>query len=296
MGKQIIIWALAVGLLFCNQLMDLMTVHAVEQQSLGYGDDAKPWWSNWWPKTRPDQNEKEFPELRGGSESSERGRQQPVSLYVLQERYPDVFFLQGPASPKRVALTFDDGPDPRYTESVLDILKEYNVPATFFLLGSRAAAYPDIVRRINNEGHIIGNHTYFHPNLVEEADLQTLEREVTRTEDVLNGIIGYRTKLFRPPYGFLYNELVEKLAEMQYLVIGWSVDSLDWQEEAPEIIATRVLETVQPGAIILMHDGADWDGNRTPTIEALRQIIPELQRQGYQFVTVPELLNVPFVK
>ncbi|WP_010272672.1 polysaccharide deacetylase family protein [Paenibacillus senegalensis] len=132
---------------------------------------------------------------------------------------------------------------------------------------------------------------YPHPN-----DTELCNSEVTRTEDVLNGIIGYRTKLFKPPYGFLYNELVGRLAEMQYLVIDWSFDSLDWQEEAPEIITTRVLETVQPGGIILMHDGADRDGNRTPTIEALRQIIPELQRQGYQFVTVPELLNVPFVK
>ncbi len=163
-------------------------------------------------------------------------------------------------------------------------------------MGSRAIAYPEIVERMNNEGHVIGNHTYFHPNLVKEGDIATLEREVTRTEDVLRDIIGYETSLFRAPYGFLYNELVEKLAEMQYSVIGWSVDSLDWQEESPEVITSRVLDNVQPGAIILMHDGADWDGDRTNTIESLKQIIPALQEQGYEFVTVPELLNIPFTK
>ena len=238
----------------------------------------------------------DFPNLRGGYESSERERQQPVDMRVLQQLYPDTFFLQGPTDQNQIALTFDDGPDSRFTNDVLDVLNQYNVPATFFLLGSRAVAYPEIVTRIQNEGHMIGNHTYFHPNLVDESDMATLEREVIRTEDALNDIIGYRTKLFRPPYGFLYNELVEKLAELNYSVIGWSVDSLDWQEEPPEVIASNVLDIVHPGAIILMHDGADWDGDRTNTIESLHQIIPTLQEQGYEFVTVPELLNIPFEK
>lgn len=217
-------------------------------------------------------------------------------MRILQQRYPDTFFLQGSTTQNRVALTFDDGPDPRFTNDILDVLNQYNVPGTFFLMGSRAVAYPEIVTRIQSEGHVIGNHTYFHPNLVDESSLETLEREVTRTEDALNDIIGFRTRLFRPPYGFLYNELVEKLAEMNYLVIGWSVDSLDWQEDPPEVIASNVLGITHPGAIILMHDGADWDGDRTNTIEALKQIIPTLQEQGYEFVTVPELLNIPFSK
>lgn len=239
-------------------------------------------------------SEEDFLDRSGGPDQMER--QQPVDLRVLQQRYPEVFFLQGPADQNRVALTFDDGPDPRFTGEVLDVLNQYNVPATFFLFGARSVANPELVTRIHNEGHVIGNHTYFHPNLVDEADLNTLEREVSNTEDALYDIIGYRTKLFRPPYGFLYNELVEKLADMQYLVIGWSVDSLDWQEDPPEVIAANVLDIVHPGAIILMHDGADWDGDRTNTIEALHQIIPTLQAQGYEFVTVPELLNVPYQK
>ena len=281
---------LVVVLLFCFQILDIMTVYAngpapdngdVEQQV---------------KRDKPDKPKEDFPNLKGGPENPERVLPQPVDMTILQKQYPDTFILRGPTDQKRIALTFDDGPDPRFTEDVLNVLNQYNVSGTFFLMGSRAIAYPEIVERINNEGHVIGNHTYFHPNLVKEADIPTLEREVTRTENTLNDIIDYRTSLFRPPYGFLYNELVEKLAEMQYLIIGWSVDSLDWEEDPPEVIASNVLDNVHPGAIILMHDGADWDGDRTNTIAALRQIIPALQKQGYEFVTVPKLLNVPYAK
>lgn len=246
----------------------------------------------WWKKKDKD----ELPRLGDGNENPERIQEQPVSNIILQQRYPETIVLQGPTTEKKIALTFDDGPDPRFSETVLDLLKEYNVPATFFVMGSRAIAYPEIVERANAEGHIIGNHTYFHPNLVKEGDLATLEREVTRTENTLNEIIGYRTKLFRAPYGFLYNKLVEKLRDMDYSVVVWSVDSLDWQEDPPETIADNVLNNVHPGAIVLMHDGGDWDADRTNTIASLRQIIPALQEQGYQFVTVPELLNIPYQK
>lgn len=248
----------------------------------------------WWWKKGGSEPPKDLPRLGGGAENPERNRQQPVSNIVLQQMYPETVFLQGAPTQNRIAITFDDGPDPRFTEEVLDVLREYNVPATFFVMGSRAIAFPEIVQRMQNEGHIIGNHTYWHPNLVQKGDLATLEAEVMRTENTLNDIINYRTRLFRAPYGFLFEDLVEKLAELQYYVIAWSVDSLDWQEEPPSVIAQTVLNQVQPGAIILMHDGGDWDADRTNTIASLRQIIPTLQAQGYEFVTVPELLNLPY--
>ncbi|MDL4840856.1 polysaccharide deacetylase family protein [Aquibacillus rhizosphaerae] len=236
-----------------------------------------------------------LPDPEGGPEHTERVRY-PVSNIILQERYPETIVLRGPQTEKKVALTFDDGPDPRFTPQILDILKKYNVKATFFLMGARVNAYPDLVERIIEEGHIVANHTYWHPNLVEEADLDTLEREVNKTENMLNEQIGYRTNLFRAPYGFLYNELVEKLSDLNYTVVGWSVDSLDWQESPPKDIAYNVLSNVHPGAIILMHDGADWEGNRTNTIKSLRQIIPSLKEQGFEFETVPELLDIPYKK
>ena len=289
MKKRIFKWLLVTGFLFCLHITDIMTVYANEG---ALADLSRQWLK----VDLQDDSEEDLPNLKGESEKSGRDPLQPVDLRILQKRYPEIFFLQGPTDQKRVALTFDDGPDPRFSNDVLDVLKQYNVPATFFVLGSKAVANPEIVKRMQNEGHVIGNHTYAHPNLVKESDLGTLEREVTRTEDALNDIIGYRTKLFRPPYGFLYNELVEKLREMNYYVIGWSVDSLDWQEDPPEVITSNVVDNIQPGAIILMHDGAEPGGDRTNTIESLHQIIPKLQEQGYEFVTVPELLNIPFKK
>jgi peptidoglycan-N-acetylglucosamine deacetylase len=241
------------------------------------------------------QTPEDLPQLEGGPETTERVRY-PVSNIVLQQRYPETIVLSGPSTAKRIALTFDDGPDPRFTGQVLDVLKQNNVKATFFVMGARAEAYPDLVKRMINEGHIVGNHSFWHPNLVDQASIATLEREVNRTEDALEKLIGYRTKLFRAPYGFLYNELVEKLREMNYTVVAWSVDSLDWQEEPPTVIANTVTSQVKPGSVILMHDGGEWDANRTPTIQSLQQIIPTLKQQGYEFVTVPELLSIPYQK
>lgn len=289
MKERIVKWLLVTGFLFCLPITVIMSVYANEGP---LADSARQWL-----KTDLQVNaEQDLYDLKGVTEISVRDPEQPVDLRILQQRYPEIFFLQGPTDQKRIALTFDDGPDSRFSNDVLDVLKQYNVPATFFLLGSKAVANPEIVKRMQNEGHVIGNHTYAHPNLVEEADLETLESEVTRTEDALNEIIGYRTKLFRPPYGFLYNELVEKLGDMNYYVIGWSVDSLDWQEDTPEDITSKVVDNIQPGSIILMHDGAESSGDRTNTILSLQQIIPKLQEQGYEFVTVPDLLSIPFEK
>lgn len=148
-------------------------------------------------------------------------------------------------------------------------------------MGVRAEAYPDLTSRIVNEGHIVGNHTFWHPDLVQEGNIDTLIREVENTETLLESIIGYETTLFRPPYGFLYEELVEELDELKYSVIGWSVDALDWQDLTPDEIVNNILMGVHPGAIVLLHDGTEADGDQTETIEALRQLIPERQEQGY---------------
>lgn len=243
--------------------------------------------------THAQPNQEDLPEPEGGSELSERVRY-PVANTILQQQYPETMVLSGDRSENKLALTFDDGPDPRFTPQILDVLEGYNVKATFFLMGARAEAHPELVKRMIDEGHIIANHTYWHPNLVNEDDVATLENEVNKTEDTLADQIGYRTKLFRAPYGFLNNELVEKLKEMNYSVVGWTVDSLDWQEAAPEVITYNVLSNIHPGAIILMHDGAEWEGDRTNTIKSLREIIPELKDQGFDFVTVPELVDIPY--
>jgi peptidoglycan/xylan/chitin deacetylase (PgdA/CDA1 family) len=277
-------------LLIGIQAFGMLPVYAIDNQP----EDVESQW--WWKKDRQNPPPPEdFPEVQGGPEYTERIRH-PVSNIILQQRYPDTVVLRGSLTDNRVALTFDDGPDPRFTPQVLDVLDQYNVPATFFVMGARAEAYPDLLRRMQEEGHVVGNHTYWHPNLVEQADIETLEREVAQTEEVIENILGYRTSLFRAPYGFLYNELVEKLAEMNYTVVGWNVDSLDWRELGAEDTAANVLSNMEPGSIILMHDGGHWESDRTSTIESLHQIIPQLQAQGFEFTTVPDLLNIPYQK
>lgn len=255
-----------------------------------HGNEAVP--NGWWGKDN-DRQQEDHPEPKGGSEKARLGN--PVSNIVLQQRYPEVLILRGSVSENKVALTFDDGPDPRFTNQVLDVLAQYNVPATFFVMGARVEAYPSIISRIVEEGHVIGNHTYWHPNLVEE-ELSVLDREVQMSEEAIEQFTGYRPSLFRAPYGFLDNERVERLQDLGLTVIGWSVDSLDWQEDPPEQIAYNVVTNTQQGSIILMHDGAEWDEDRTNTIEALHQIIPRLKEQGLEFVTVPDLLNIPYQK
>jgi peptidoglycan-N-acetylglucosamine deacetylase len=249
--------------------------------------DTEPEW--WWKK---DKTVQEQPPLKGGPEKDMRDLT-PVNNNVLAEQYPGIVFVRGQGDANRVALTFDDGPDPDYTPLILDVLKEYDVPATFFLMGARAAMNPELTKRIDSEGHEIANHTYWHPDLVEEGEVDILVEEVNRTEDTLADILGYRTRLFRAPYGFLYEELVEELDNLNYSVIAWDVDSLDWEDLTPEEISENVLPIVVPGSIILMHDGGSPETDRTQTAESLRIIIPELQEQGYEFVTVSELLNIP---
>ncbi|WP_096188938.1 polysaccharide deacetylase family protein [Evansella halocellulosilytica] len=285
MNRNMIKFFTVVALIVCIQTIAMVNVYAHQEA----GNNAEFAW--WWKKDKA--NPEGPPDFKGGPEDENRSLD-PIPLTTLQQMFPDTVFLHGPTTENQIALTFDDGPDPRFTPQILDVLNEYGVPATFFLMGARAEAYPDLARRVVDEGHIVGNHTYWHPDLVEQGEVAVLEREVSRTDDTLAAIINYRTTLFRPPYGFLFQELVERLAELEYSVIGWSVDSLDWQELTPDEIAQNVFNEIHPGAIVLMHDGADADGDQTETIEALHQIIPELQEQGYEFVTVPEILNIPY--
>lgn len=226
----------------------------------------------------------------GGSESTNR-QPSPVGNAILQREFPNTVVLRGSLHDNKVALTFDDGPDIRFTPQVLDVLSNYQVKATFFLMGARAAEHVDIVRRMDEEGHAIGNHTYWHPNLAEEP-LDRTHWEVTTTEDVLAQILGYRPKLFRPPYGSLNREVVQLLADLNYSVILWNVDSLDWRQLGADTITDIVLSNAGPGSIILMHDGGDWSMDLSGTVQSLHQIIPFLQQEGMEFVTIPELLNL----
>jgi polysaccharide deacetylase family sporulation protein PdaB len=229
-------------------------------------------------------------DLEGGPERTER-QPSPVSINVIQQNHPDKIAIRGGLNDMRVALTFDDGPDPRYTPKVLDVLKEYDVKGTFFLLGARAKALSHITKRIHEEGHDIGNHTYWHPKLDTEKP-DRFHWELTKTQNVLQDILGFRPSLFRPPYGAFSEEMLKMASEMGYSTIAWSVDSVDWMQLSPEQIQKNVLSNVHPGAIILMHDGGNWDMDLLGTVNALHEIIPRLKEDGIEFVTVSELLNI----
>ena len=189
-------------------------------------------------------------------------------------------------SEQKIALTFDDGPHKAYTEEILEILDEYGIKATFFVVGSNAEKHPELVKREMEAGHEIGNHTYSHPHLTNiEAD--TLYREMLETETILMNLTEFRPKLFRPPEGVYSQTVSTTLERLDYIPILWTVDTNDWKKPTAEAIAQTVVEHTEPGVIILCHDFVSGKSN-TPA--ALRIFIPKLMEQGYQFVTVSELL------
>lgn len=211
-----------------------------------------------------------------------------ISNYPLQGKYPNIMMYQGKVHQKIIALTFDDGPDQRFTPQVLDVLKKHHVKATFFLMGSRVKKNPDVAKRIVEEGHAIGNHTYWHPQLTKSGQ-HSMKWEINKTEQQIERATGQRTSLFRAPYGALNDKLVKQIGDLGYKGIGWSIDTNDWKELPPKQIVNNVMDNVHPGAISLMHSAGHWSLDLSGTVRALDQIIPKLRKKGYEFVTVPEL-------
>lgn len=201
--------------------------------------------------------------------------------------------------PGYIALTFDDGPDPKWTPRILDILKQENVPATFFVMGKNGQAYPDILRREVNEGHEIGNHTFTHPNLGEIPGRLT-DLELNATQRLIESITGRSTVLFRPPYfGDAEADTPEEVEpairakNLGYVMVGLRIDPGDWKPDATadEIVQKTIDKASDKnpetrGQVVLLHDSG---GNREATIEALPGLIHELKARGFQFVAVSSL-------
>ena len=203
--------------------------------------------------------------------------------------YPTV--SHGPRGDRRVALSFDDGPDPETTPAVLDALKEYRARATFFVIGESLEAHPELGRRMTADGHAIGNHSWRHSRWQNFWFTSRLEREITRGEQAITTVTGAATTLYRPPIGLKTGELAHAAWKHGLTLVAWSLHSRDTRLRDPESIARRVLDRVQGGDIVLMHDGHDLPGRRRPLCApALRLILAGLRERGLECVTVPELL------
>ncbi len=196
-------------------------------------------------------------------------------------------YRKSSAHTNRIALTFDDGPHPRYTEEILDILAEYDIKATFFVIGVNARNYPDTFQRMVDSGCEIGNHTMHHTDLsaLNEADRK---REIFLCEQTLFEMSGIRPRLLRPPAGKMSEGVTQTASGFGYDVVLWSVDTKDWASTSAEDIYRLVIRQVQGGDIILMHD---YVSGKNTTCDSLRRIIPALLKEGYEFVTVSELIS-----
>lgn len=219
---------------------------------------------------------------------------QITSLGQLYHKYPETIKTKG-ARNKQIALTFDDAPDPRFTGQVLDVLAKNRVKATFFVVGKRAEMHPELVARMNREGHIIGNHSYNHPQF-SKITFDSFQDQIVRTEHIIKNITGYSPRLIRPPYGDITESQLQWAKQNGYKVINWNVDSLDWKGLSKEEVKKNILSTVGPGSIILQHAGGGIGSNLEGSIAALPEVIQELKSKGYTFVTVADMLHIPMNK
>lgn len=194
---------------------------------------------------------------------------------------------------KMTSFTFDDGPHPEYTPRILDVLKKFNLKATFFVVGENAKKYPDIVKRIKDEESEVGNHTYSHRMLPFQFK-KSIISEIKKTEEIIFNITGEKPRYFRPPRSLRNKFAVDFLQQEGYTIVLWSISSRDWISSAKKI-EDRILKLTSPGSIILFHDAGgiffNRGGSRLPTVEALPVIIRGLEAKGYEIVSLRKILG-----
>jgi len=195
-----------------------------------------------------------------------------------------ISFSRVPVTDKYIAITFDDGPHPQNTTRLLDMLRARNIKATFYVVGSNAALYPQVLRRTVAEGHEIGSHSYTHRLFSKMGDSE-IRDELTRTRDAVVRATGIQPRTLRPPYGGMLQRQREWVnAEFGYPIILWSVDPLDWKRPGPSAVCSRILSATTPGSIVLAHD------LHAQTVDAMPATLDGLLRRGFKFVTVSQLL------
>lgn len=221
-----------------------------------------------------------------------------ILWYYLENPVSQTFgntVTQVPIKQKVVALTFDDGPNPPYTNQIVDYLCKEHVPATFFVVGRAVAKYPDIVRKEARCGDAVGNHSWDHAHLVLESRAHLIN-ELKMTDAAIYRATGRHSHLFRPPFGARDFTVINEAHRLGYQVIMWSVPlPRDWQNPPPKVIEERVMSKVKDGSIIVLHDGnRGKPGDRKNTVAATKLIVRDLEEQGYRLVTVPELIRLGY--
>lgn len=208
--------------------------------------------------------------------------QEIVSMVAGTESLKPIY--QVDTDEKKIAISFDACWGSEKTDDILDILDENNVKATFFLVNIWLEDYPDKAKEVAKRGHEIGLHSTTHPHFT-QLSVEEMKEELIKNKEMVKKVTGYDAKLFRPPFGDYNNQVIKTVSELDLTTIQWSVDSLDWREDlSAQDISKRILERVEKGAIILMHN----DGQHTPQV--IKTVLPELKRQGYSIVPVSELL------
>ena len=228
------------------------------------------------------------PPRNGVSQNRPSGEQPATTFWVPPEFQAKIVKKIIPvAQQKVIALTFDDGPWPANTLKILDTLKKNNIKATFFWVGQALKDNPQIGKQVVAQGHVIGNHTWHH--WYRKLDPSTAAHEIDDTAELIYKTTGVRTSLFRPPGGVMNNGVADYAIQKKNVIVMWSNDPMDYRPHSANQLVNYVMRKAQPGAIVLMHDGG---GNHSATVQALPQIIAKLTKQGYEFVTIPELLEL----
>jgi peptidoglycan-N-acetylglucosamine deacetylase len=200
-------------------------------------------------------------------------------------------FFGTPGKSKQLALTYDDGPNDPHTGKLLDVLDRHGVQATFFLIGRYVAQHPEIAREVARRGHVVGNHTFTHPNLIFTSQT-ALERELDQTEKALAQAVGEHSRLFRPPFGARRPATLRRARQLGLETIMWSVKCWDWSAPSAEYIVKKAVRGIRGGDVILLHDGGhkEFGTDRSHTVAATDEVLRRYKGEGFEFVTIPQMM------
>ena len=207
------------------------------------------------------------------------------STFIASNYHVKTFCNNPLETEKKIAITFDDGPN-ETTVLVLDVLKKYNAKATFFCIGKNIEAHPDILKRTIEEGHIIGNHSYSHSPFFDFYRKNQVIAEIQQTDSLIESVLGKKTRLFRPPYGVTNPSIRRALAVTKHKTIGWNIRSLDGVIKKENFLLDRIIKRIKPGGIVLLHDTS------IQTVNVLEQLLSFLEKNNYSVVPLEELLNI----